>query len=358
MRLPGHDVGRHFRKEAGPGREPAAPRAYGNGNGAAAAAGNGDGHHPQSLHQRHWLVRATASRPRHPSQPCAAALASYRQAVAELLFEVAAKLRPGDLGETEALLADRLGSPEFTPMLAAGPGGQAAAIGELLAEVRRYRPKGCTNGSYAADLATMIRVHLLARVDAMWWGRALPFATDAELTGSRDLVDLEDLRRDGTVRFKYRLQARTLATRAVRAADRRLRPDRLPRTAGLRSAYARPEVVALLNQLSARFDQVAPPGTPPLWVTSLSRSVEQQSRLRALGYKATPSSSHCVGYATDIEMAWFRRFGAHRILARLLLERQDTGELNVIDEGQVWHVCVSPAATAGLRRHFHAETAG
>jgi hypothetical protein len=30
------------------------------------------------------------------------------------------------------------------------------------------------------------------------------------------------------------------------------------------------------------------------------------------------------------------------VLADLLLEHHDAGRLNVIDEGQAWHVCVSP----------------
>lgn len=346
MRLPGHEMGRHVRTE---------PQARGNGNGPDGTNGNGPQLGPAG--QELWQMRAAARR-RHPvSRACTAGLASYRQAVAELLFEVAAQLSPDDVSKTEALLADRLGAAEFAPMLANGPGGPTAAIGELLAEVRNYQPSALRSGAYVTELTAMIRVHLLARIDVMWWGKTRPFGTDADLASSADVVDLEALRRECMLLFQYRLQAGTLAARAARAADRRLWPDRLPRTAGLRSAYARPEVVSLLNQLSAAFADIAPPGTPPLWVTSLARSVEQQRRLRALGYRATLPSSHCVGYATDIEMAWFRRYGAHRTLARLLLERQDAGQLNVIDEGQVWHVCVSPAATAGLRRDFDAETA-
>ena len=125
--------------------------------------------------------------------------------------------------------------------------------------------------------------------------------------------------------------------------DRRLWPDRIPRTAGLRFALARPQVVNLLNRLAADFAAAAP-AAPPLWVTSLARSIEQQRRLRALGYTATLPSAHCVGYAVDIEMSWFRRFGAAATLAGLLAERQQAGEVNAIDEGQTWHLCLSPAA--------------
>ena len=43
-------------------------------------------------------------------------------------------------------------------------------------------------------------------------------------------------------------------------------------------------------------------------------------------------------------MSWFRRFGAAHVLEGLLLERQQAGEVNTIDEGQTWHLCLSPAA--------------
>jgi hypothetical protein len=183
----------------------------------------------------------------------------------------------------------------------------------------------------------------------MWWGSARAFVTDSDLLRSAELVDLEPLRRRGELHFRYRRQARTLPARAVRAADRRLRPDHTPRTAGLRFARARRESLTLLNQLADDFAAAAP-GTPPLWVTSLARSIEQQRQLRALGYTATLPSAHCAGYAMDLEMSWFRRFGAAATLEGLVRERQQAGEVNAIDEGQTWHLCLSPAAVAGNRR--------
>jgi hypothetical protein len=179
----------------------------------------------------------------------------------------------------------------------------------------------------------------------MWWGSTRAFVLDSDLAGSADLVDLEPLRRRGELHFRYRRQARTLPLRAVRAVDRRVWPDRTPRTAGLRFALARPQAVTLLNRLAADFAAAAP-AAPPLWVTSLARSIEQQRRLRALGYTATLPSAHCAGYAMDIEMSWFRRFGAAGTLEGLLAERQQAGEVNAIDEGQTWHLCLSPAAVA------------
>ena len=51
-------------------------------------------------------------------------------------------------------------------------------------------------------------------------------------------------------------------------------------------------------------------------------------------------------------MAWFGRFGAAGALATVLLELQQRGLVNVIDEGQAWHVCLSPGARAELRAEY------
>ncbi len=282
---------------------------------------------------------------------CSPDLVLYRRAVADLLIEIVGRSGHGDRGakHAETILAGRMAEPAFAAVLSATPNGMPGAAERLLLEVRNCRP---SIRASTVGLAAMIRIYLLAQIDAMWWGHVPPLVTDCDVLNSTDLVDLEALRRRGMLGFQYRLQPGNLPARAARAAERRVRPGRTPRTAGLLFTRARPEAVAVVNQLSSMFATVSPPGTPPLWVTSLARSIEHQHRLRALGYAATLPSSHCVGYAVDIEMSWFRRFKAHRALRALLLERQSEGDVNVIDEGQVWHVCVSPLAAPGLRGNY------
>jgi hypothetical protein len=276
-------------------------------------------------------------------------LVRYRAAVADLLIEVAGHAGPDDLPKLETILTDRMTGPELGTVLGSLPGGAAEAAARLRLEVRDYRPN---NRSSARDLSALIRIFLLSRIDIVWWGHLPSYPTDAALWNSPELVDLDALRRTGLLRFRYRRQADGLVGRAARAVERRIWPHRTPRTAGLRFARTRPEVVALLNQLAVDFARRRTGPTPPLWVTSLARSLEHQHRLRALGYAAMLPSGHCLGYAVDIEMSWFRRFDAHGVLAALLLERQGWGDVNVIDEGQAWHVCVSPRAATRLRRDF------
>jgi hypothetical protein len=273
-------------------------------------------------------------------------VAAYRDAVADLLAEVAGARRSTGPAATDRILARRLREPQFAAVLCAVPGGPDAVVSRTLREVRTFRR---SPRSSAETLTAMIRIVLLAQIDQLWWGYLPVFDSDADVADSPDLMHLEALRRDDRLLFSYRLQATTLVRRAVRSAERRTMPDRLPHTAGLRFPCARPELVVLLNQVAAEFASRTPLGTPPLWVTSLTRSVEYQRNLRVLGYAAVLPSSHCVGYAADIEMAWFRQYEADRILQEVLLERQRAGEINVIDEGQAWHVCARPGAGRALR---------
>src|SRR5690606_39499261 len=83
-------------------------------------------------------------------------------------------------------------------------------------------------GEDSADLITLIRVYLLSRIEAMWWGQTPAYQTDADVLAAGDLVDLDPLRRRRMLRFRYRRQAETLLTRLTRAAERRLWAGRAP----------------------------------------------------------------------------------------------------------------------------------
>lgn len=287
-----------------------------------------------------------------PTRPAAPDLDAYRAAVADLLVEVGALAGESCTSARQMLIDDRLREPAIAAVLDATPQGPVGARETLLLEMARYQPNA---RSSAADITALVRIYLLSRVDVMWWRDAPTFLTDAQVDASPELVDLEWLRRRDLLRFRYTEQPRTLLGRGTRAVRRRLLPAATPRTAGLRFRRARREVVALLNDIARQFAASTPPGTPPLWVTSLVRSAEHQHRLRRLGYAAMVPSGHCLGWAVDVEMEWFDRFEVRDTLAELLLARQRAGEVNVVDEGQAWHVCLAPAARRRLRRAYEAE---
>jgi hypothetical protein len=275
--------------------------------------------------------------------PCTPWLGSFREAVSDLVSEVG-EAAPADARAAEHILASRLGEDEFATVLEETPDGWDATVARLLFEVRNYEP---SQRNATGTLAALVRISLLAQIDAVWWGREPGYQTDSDLSAATDLVDLDELDADGQLAFRYRHQAVTLLARAARSAERHALPGRAPRTAGILLARARPQAVAWLNDLADEFADIAPDGTPPLWVTSVARSVDHQRHLKSLGYIALLPSAHCVGFAADIEMRWYRRFRAHRLLRGLLLDRQRAHEINVIDEGQAWHVCLRPDLVAG-----------
>lgn len=271
---------------------------------------------------------------------------AYREAVADVIAELAGPRFRLSVAASGRLLSRRLCAPEFSAVLSATPLGPDAAIERVLREVSTYRPN---EHSSAGNLTAMVRIALLTQIDVLWWGHVPAYHADRDVFAAAELLDLDALRRGDMLLFRYRRQPYSFLGRAARSAERHAARDRLPNTAGLRFACARPELIVVLNQIAADFAKAAPPGTPPMWVTSLARSVEYQRHLRELGYAALLPSAHCVGYAADIEMTWFRRFKAEEALQRVLLERQRTGDVNVVDEGQAWHVCVRPGAGHSLR---------
>lgn len=279
-------------------------------------------------------------------------LLSYRAAVDDLV-EASRRSAPSGLLRAEGFVA-RLRQPEFTAVLSHLDGGVDIVAARLMDELRNYQPNV---RSSAGDLPTFVRIFLLSQIDSVWWSGTAPFVSDTDVLRSTELVDLTPLRSAKMLRFQYRAQSAGLPGRARDWAQRQALPTIRPRTAGLRFTRSRPAVVAVVNQIAGELAAVLPPETPRLWVTSMVRSVQHQHRLRSLGYAAVLPSSHCVGYACDVEMQWFRRFDQDNLLARLLRERQEAGQLNVIDEGQAWHLCVNPLARDELHAAYHAQLA-
>lgn len=286
------------------------------------------------------------------TNPSPSRLRDYRVAVDDLVRQADPLLRRSALFRAERLLADGLGQPEFTSVLSRLDGGADVVAARLTHEIFTYQP---SVRSSARDLPAFVRIFLLSQIDLVWWSGTAPFVSDADVRYATELVDLGPLRSARLLEFQYKAQPAGLPGRALDWAQRKALPAIRPLTAGLRFTRARPAVVAVVNQIARELAAVLPPRTPRLWVTSMVRSVQHQRHLRSLGYAAALPSSHCAGYACDVEMLWFRRFDQDNLLARLLFERQEAGQLNVIDEGQAWHLCVSPLACDELRAAYDAE---
>jgi hypothetical protein len=279
-------------------------------------------------------------------------LTAYRQAVADLERELRALADPASATARQVLLDVRLREPAIAEVLAATPQGIVAARETLLLELAHRQH---ADAPACRKLTALVRSYLLTRIDLAWWGRVPALATSAQVEASQDLVDLEWLRRRELLDFRYREQPGGPLRRGLRAVRAGLRPGAAPATAGLPHRRTRRELVALLNDLAREFAGRVPAGSPPLWVESLVLSVADQHRLRRRGRAGPGPGAHCLGYAVDLPVGWYRRSGTRDRLTRILLDRQEAGELNVVDEGEIWHLCLAPAARLRLRRSYEAE---
>jgi hypothetical protein len=196
--------------------------------------------------------------------------------------------------------------------------------------------------SNARSKAGLVRILLLHQMDLMWWSHVTPYVDRAAVDRAPELVSLQGLQRSGGVDFRFAVQPEGWVGRGRDYVMRRAAPRRRPRVSGMKFLVARAEIVTLLNEIATTFAAKAPDRTPQLWVNSIVRSIEHQKHLSSLGYSALLPSSHCLGYGADVEMAWFRSFGAADVLGEILFDYRDRDVLNVIDEGQAWHLCLSP----------------
>ena len=262
----------------------------------------------------------------------AAALADYRNAVEDIVHSyesAASECGPLAAGERRALHA-----------LLKLPYDQVDDVAEHIDhELRSFRPNSRSN---AASPAALLRILLLQQIDVLWWAATTPFTDDSAVRSSPDLVSLPALRREGRLGFQFKIAPTTLPGRARNYAVRRWAAGYEPRSSGLSYGLARPAMIGLLNDVAQQLAEAVPHWRRRMWVNCIVRSVAGQQRLQQLGYSALLPSSHCVGFAADIEMAWARDQGIGEPLEEILLRHRDAGVLNVIDEGQAWHVCLNP----------------
>ena len=273
-------------------------------------------------------------------------LTGYRAAV-DAVVQHLAGLPTGQAPPAGAVLAGAADRPAVRALLDHLPGGADPALARIEQQVLGFRPSARSNASAPA---TLVKILLLHQIDVVWWSSVAPFADDRAVLGSAELVSLRRLQQQRRLPFSFRVGATGLAGRARNYAVRRWSPDREPRSSGLSYPVARPAMIGLLTELATTYAAAAGGARRSLWVNCIVRSTQGQQRLRELGYSAFLPSAHCVGYAADLEMAWLRRNGAAEPLEELLTTYRDAGVLNVIDEGQAWHVCLNPASVSRYER--------
>ena len=266
-------------------------------------------------------------------------LLKVRREAIDALAEELELLGPGVDRDTVAkMMAEGLAQPSLS-FLTSLEGGADRLIDQSVEEYTRYVPSANSNATSAAG---MVRILLLQNVDLCWWDGEADIEFDHEVPTTPGLVDLLQERRRGNVAFSFGVASDRILPRARDYFVQRCFPSREPRGPGLPFTAIRPAMLGVLNEVAATTAGRAPAGTPPIRVNSIVRSVQHQRHLKALGFSALLPSAHCRGWAADIEVTWFQRFGADAVLRDVLLDYLDRGILNVIDEGRAWHVCLAP----------------
>lgn len=116
-------------------------------------------------------------------------------------------------------------------------------------------------------------------------------------------------------------------------------------TMGLMNIYSKPEIISCLNSIaigiSTRLNLKRP---YPFVVTSILRTVKHQKHLNKIGYPAADESSHCCGYAADIECNWLKinRPDIADALDEILEEYFQCSMINLIRYGNFYHICLNP----------------
>lgn len=231
-------------------------------------------------------------------------------------------------------------SPEAQVMLARAGVDTANLVDRAVAAASRFKPRAAaTAGSPAHEVEILLR----QQIDLAWWADADDFDTDTDLVSSPFMVDLRRLRKKNELRFRFLLASDRLGPRAYKYAIRTWFPSHAPGTPGLSSPYARPQMVALLNRIADEFARRAGAEAPPLWINCITRTVVDQCQLLELGFSAHYPSAHCRGWAADLEVGWYERFGLDGVLTGILTEWAQEGKISAIDEDRIWHVCPHPS---------------
>lgn len=267
----------------------------------------------------------------------------YTIAVDKLTAQLDA-LSPSSPEYADAIAA-ALATPAAQAVLVSADVDVADLVNRAVAAAARFRPRAAaTAGSPAHEVEILLR----QQIDLAWWAGADDFDTDADLESSPDMVDLREMRSNKELKFRFLLASDRLVPRAYKYAIRTWFPNSAPGTPGLSSPYARPQMVALLNGLADEFAQRSGDQAPPLWINCITRTVVDQCQLLELGFSAHYPSAHCRGWAADLEVGWYERFGLDGVLTGILTEWAAAGKITAIDEDRIWHVCPHPSFVGEL----------
>ena len=175
----------------------------------------------------------------------------YRVQLEHLIDELSVLSDRRSRADVARYLDEWFRHPDVRRVIDATPGGSERVLKQALREYSLFVPSPASN---ASDPVSLVRIILLQQLDLAWWAATPDFADARSIAFSPEVVDLKSLRASGGVRFGFGIASDGLIKRARDYAVQRALPASEPRGPGLPFQHARPEIVAVLNELA---DKVA-----------------------------------------------------------------------------------------------------
>lgn len=184
------------------------------------------------------------------------------------------------------------------------------------------------------NLVFTFKILLQQQLDSYWYSGFKRYRTNLQIYNDRDLVCF----RERENKFSYlELAPGKRHTSILKKIILKVVNSPLRNSNGIFLPYA---PVPMYNFLNKMCDDLG----VSIVVTNVLRSMEYQEFLLKQGHITPNESSHLYGYTVDIEQKWFKknRPETHSRIENYLKKLEENGEVNYIDYGQIWHICLSP----------------
>lgn len=184
------------------------------------------------------------------------------------------------------------------------------------------------------QLIFTFKVLLQQQLDSYWYSGFKRYQTNIEIYNDDTLVNFTD----HEPIFSY-LELEAGKSRVSRWKRFLLNISNSPlkNSVGVFLPYAPVPMYNFLNKLCSDL------GTD-IVVTNVLRSLEYQNKLLNYGHITPNESSHLYGYTVDIEQKWYKdnNTNIHKKIENHLQKLEEEGQINFVDYGRIWHICLSP----------------
>lgn len=192
------------------------------------------------------------------------------------------------------------------------------------------------------QLVFTFKILLQQQLDSYWYSGFKIYKTNMEIYNDEDLICFKNTKN----KFSYlELESGKEHVSLFKSFILNITNSPLKNSSGMFLPYAPVPMYKFLNKLCEDLGI-------SLVITNVIRSVEYQDKLVKEGHIIPNDSSHLYGYTADIEQKWYKKYAAskHKKIENHLKKLEDEGQVNYVDYGQIWHICLSPCALAHYKK--------